>query len=1347
MFPEIKSYAGIFIPQYIESVINGNLITKRKIHTISLEKASPSKVLFVDFNIDVPVLIAYLKADEFIEEDEVFWINSDFKKEIKEIGFNVKRNRNGELAYILFYVKKEKLDLSGNRLNFSDIKKKLFNSYEKDMSEALSIEGLEDLLIDAGKYHLWKKNDLQSNIITYFPASIKSAKNNYPEKDDYYRIKSQHIGSIFIKEKWHNQNNDLFNYLVDARNDILSRMSDYILHRLNLVHSIDSYKRFARRAAIAAISARNVSHNIGSHVIPSIKKEKHGNRLKEITEKDKVFKVILDQDRKRIISKLYPSINSFYYYDTFLEYVSQRNDFVNQLTSTNTTWSISVWFVRELMAKFMNQYFLLNALGEHEGLRIYNFQENRKSKDYNYPTSKYFVDYFKCDRKESIKNVMLYGNIIISEYGFFIFQNYKEQKIKVCGESWKDKGISYDNLKEIIKHQNKRKLRFRGNVTYDYKNNEGEYLLKDGELVSGNIIIKVRLRKYRRLDNQQWSEPYDYSKYLGLENLIDLRSRKYENSNSLEIIKEFEGRYIYGIIKEIRNDRKVIELSMWGEDCSVEFKEHLPEGANILKPGARIIFRALSIDPNNIKFLDATLHEISVSQHLLTTNPEVTPKDIIDNDIKVSIPGGISGYQSFYTILENVIRNSVKHNWVHLPPEEKIARNLEVKIDLSRIEGIDHYIIKVWTNLTDLRYANALVKYDKEHKKIDPGELLNGSQSLTKKLNKVYEGDIIKDNTGDFLRSDLGSIETKINAAYLYNSNEELTSDIVMKQDVLLDDKTPENINKGYIKASRIYEYYNGEIIPKLGIRFKVKKPVELSIYEEGQYFKDIVKDDDTIQIVKKEDFKDPGIIQGDIFLVVGSRGNRNKNFSYKDPDFEIKLKQLNFLEIIHLIIEAPPEVGVSNIEKILKLFTNKVEEFPYRLIYAHDKEDVVSRLYSKYIGIYFDDESYSASKHGKKIKRAMGSKPDADLHFPNMSVTKEQLKKLYNDLLLFKFFLNRIFFVPFDEIKEMSGVSVDNGTYFKRLNKDCEKLKLFLYDKWISRHSFRRVKINTQIFLSKGDASENNKDDLVRSPSQYPDIDNICINISDSIIFPNPGQKESNHISYSRHGHDKKYGYKHRIYCENLSGKKLSYNLFSIFSSSDNYNKLKLKIRLKENGLLKYLILDERLMKYFEGPGTDDEIIKRFHSMGIAIPHYFESKGKPRDVKLSIEKEIKEKLEKQYFDKAENSRENEDMAIKYLLPYNKDVEYKNVINTIFIHQSILEKMIEDMPGAKEDEMNKIILSFKKLFPSVIITSGRNKTAHQTSARFLPFSVIEELLYNENPDKINFTETILKTNL
>ena len=91
----------------------------------------------------------------------------------------------------------------------------------------------------------------------------------------------------------------------------------------------------------------------------------------------------------------------------------------------------------------------------------------------------------------------------------------------------------------------------------------------------------------------------------------------------------------------------------------------------------------------------------------------------------------------------------------------------------------------------------------------------------------------------------------------------------------------------------------------------------------------------------------------------------------------------------------------------------------------------------------------------------------------------------------------------------------------------------------------------------------------------------------------------------------------------------------------------------------------------------------------------------------------------------------------------------KPKISTLIIHQSFLEKMIKEESENDSDKMKiaSEIMKFLKLrFPSIIITSGKNKSDYfSTGSKFLPFSVLEDLVMTRNPDKFLLTQILFKT--
>lgn len=71
----------------------------------------------------------------------------------------------------------------------------------------------------------------------------------------------------------------------------------------------------------------------------------------------------------------------------------------------------------------------------------------------------------------------------------------------------------------------------------------------------------------------------------------------------------------------------------------------------------------------------------------------------LKNIAQVAIPGGIVGQQAFYIILENILRNTAKHNWTNTVEKPK---NLEINIDFKDELENDFVLINIWDNVSDV---------------------------------------------------------------------------------------------------------------------------------------------------------------------------------------------------------------------------------------------------------------------------------------------------------------------------------------------------------------------------------------------------------------------------------------------------------------------------------------------------------------------------------------------------------------------------------------------------------------------------------------------------------------------
>ncbi len=105
----------------------------------------------------------------------------------------------------------------------------------------------------------------------------------------------------------------------------------------------DERTKNAINAAKAAIIARNLSHNIGSHVLSS------------------VSQYMCDPSDLQYLSK----------------YIQERMDFVAQVITNPPKWTNPAWFVRNILRKLFEQRLLLKYIVKSEGLQGFEYVKDR----------------------------------------------------------------------------------------------------------------------------------------------------------------------------------------------------------------------------------------------------------------------------------------------------------------------------------------------------------------------------------------------------------------------------------------------------------------------------------------------------------------------------------------------------------------------------------------------------------------------------------------------------------------------------------------------------------------------------------------------------------------------------------------------------------------------------------------------------------------------------------------------------------------------------------------------------------------------------------------------------------
>lgn len=152
-----------------------------------------------------------------------------------------------------------------------------------------------------------------------------------------------------------------------------------IFENLDLVRIESSLKNFSLRSAIAAIMSRNMSHNIGSHVLARIATKgingwTQNKGIKEIVDTICTNEKISREKAKDMI---------FWSKDAQIlaRYIQQRMDFIAQIAAEWPTWTEPAYLLKNVMRWFLSQKQLLNFVAASENLGVHLFHPERHRKN------------------------------------------------------------------------------------------------------------------------------------------------------------------------------------------------------------------------------------------------------------------------------------------------------------------------------------------------------------------------------------------------------------------------------------------------------------------------------------------------------------------------------------------------------------------------------------------------------------------------------------------------------------------------------------------------------------------------------------------------------------------------------------------------------------------------------------------------------------------------------------------------------------------------------------------------------------------------------------------------------
>lgn len=159
-------------------------------------------------------------------------------------------------------------------------------------------------------------------------------------------------------------------------------LTGFLLIQISRIDSI--------RSAISAIMGRNMSHNIGSHVMARISTGGINGWTSNLS-KDQILEKFLDdkkqaneddekkkkEEKKRNMSGIIEWSKDIQYLS---RYIQQRMDFIAQISTEWPSWTEPAYLMNDLMRWFLSQKHLLNHIAASEGLQAHSF-ENDKTND------------------------------------------------------------------------------------------------------------------------------------------------------------------------------------------------------------------------------------------------------------------------------------------------------------------------------------------------------------------------------------------------------------------------------------------------------------------------------------------------------------------------------------------------------------------------------------------------------------------------------------------------------------------------------------------------------------------------------------------------------------------------------------------------------------------------------------------------------------------------------------------------------------------------------------------------------------------------------------------------------
>jgi len=307
VFNSQSFYSG----EWIDGFFYKNFEKKKKFNELTKEWYYKLKFKFNDFTIKalkekIPVIFLPSEAnsDLFVVETVngeyiLFLLSNKIVKELKKL-----LNDIGNVSEIV-----EKVRNNFNFLNklSEEIENKCRNliypqekNWHNDLAQTL-------LFFSVLYVYIWQKD---SWIYANIPSSVQK------------EGKTNACISLFLELKEEQKKDKIIGAVLRTHKDVTSYFGT-----LGLIEKEELFKKHALRSAVAAIIGRNMSHNIGSHVLFYLSEE-----------------------------------------DGFYKYLQNRMDFIAEISTTEPRWTCKMKLMEDIIEPFVSQVKLLDNIVKSEGL-------------------------------------------------------------------------------------------------------------------------------------------------------------------------------------------------------------------------------------------------------------------------------------------------------------------------------------------------------------------------------------------------------------------------------------------------------------------------------------------------------------------------------------------------------------------------------------------------------------------------------------------------------------------------------------------------------------------------------------------------------------------------------------------------------------------------------------------------------------------------------------------------------------------------------------------------------------------------------------------------------------------